>query len=255
MVDINSIKDNVLINADCLDAMQSIPDKSIDMICCDPPYGTTHAEWDAIIDTAQMWAQYRRIIKDHGAIVLFGVLPFICDLIDGARDIFRYELIWKKTLPMGFLNVHRMPLRVHENILVFYKHQPKYNPQKWKSTPYVKTVSCAQSTLYNGYGPHSAKSLDGTRYPVDVLTFSNASRKGRVHPTEKPVPLIEWLVKTYSDSGDIILDNAMGGGSCGIACANTGRRFIGMETDKTFFTIAEKRINEAYRRTDPRRTN
>lgn len=249
MVDVDSIKDNVLINADCLEAMQSIPDKSIDMILCDPPYGTTHAQWDVVIPSAQMWAQYKRIIKDRGAIVLFSQLPFACDLIAGARRLYRYEIIWHKTMPVGFLNAHKMPLRVHENILIFYKHLPIYHPQKWKSTPYKKSKGTHVTGLYDIHGPRDTESADGSRYPIDVLKFSNDKQAGggnHDHPTGKPVKLLEWLIKTYTNPGSLVLDNAMGCGSCGIACANTGRRFIGIEKDPGFYYMAKEKINDAY---------
>lgn len=159
-----------LYKGDCLDLLPSIPDESIDMILCDLPYGTTRASWDKKIDPTLLWEQYRRIIKPHGCIALFAMLPFSIDLIEPARYLFRYEWVWKKTLPVGFLNANRMPLRAHENILIFYKHLPKYYPQKWQSTKY-KTFGYSQTTLYCRHGPHATESLDGMRYPVDVVTY------------------------------------------------------------------------------------
>lgn len=228
---------------DCLNLLPKVPDESIDLIICDLPYGTTKAPWDKIIDPVKLWQQYRRIIKPHGCIALFSMLPFSIDLIKPARDIYRYEWIWKKTLPVGFLNANRMPLRIHENILIFYEALPKYHPIKWQSTPYGKTVSRGQSELYGKYGPHALKSVDGMRYPVDVLTFSNCIQKGkRTHPTEKPLVLLDYLIKTYTDAGDTVLDNAMGTGGTGIAAAKLDRKFIGIEKDEKFFNIALSRI-------------
>ncbi len=230
-----------LYKGDCLDLLPLVPDESVDMILCDLPYGTTHAPWDKKIDPTLLWEQYRRIIKPHGCIALFSMLPSSIDLIEPARCLFRYEWVWKKTLPVGFLNANRMPLRVHENILIFYKHLPKYYPQKWQSTKY-KTFRCRQTTLYGRHGSHATESFDGTRFPVDVLTFSNATRKGRTHPTEKPGGLLEYLIKTYTDAGDVVLDNAMGSGSTGAAAVKLGRRFIGIEKDEKIFNIALSRI-------------
>ena len=230
-----------LYKGDCLDLLPLVQDESIDMILCDLPYGMTRAPWDKKIDPTLLWKQYRRIIKPHGCIALFSMLPFSIDLIEPVRNLFRYEWVWKKTLPLGFLNANRMPLRAHENILIFYKHLPKYYPQKWQSTKYKKTFSCGQTTLYGRYGPHVAKSLDGTRFPVDVLTFSNTQRE-RPHPTEKPRRLLEYLIKTYTDAGDVVLDNAMGSGSTGAAAVNLGRSFIGIEKNEEFFNIALSRI-------------
>ena len=232
-----------LYNGDCLDLLPSIPDESIDMILCDLPYGTTRAPWDNVIDPVLLWKQYRRIIKPHGCIALFSMLPFAIDLITPAQDLYRYEWIWRKTMPVGFLNANRMPMRIHENILIFYKRLPKYNPIKWKSTPYGKTVSHVKTELYGKHDPHASKSVDGMRYPVDVLTFSNDIQKGtRTHPTEKPVKLLEYLIKTYTDAGDTVLDNAMGTGGTGIAAARCDRKFIGIEKDDKFFNTVLSRI-------------
>lgn len=235
-----------LYKGDCLDLLPLVPDESVDMILCDLPYGTTLAPWDKKIDPTLLWEQYRRIIKPHGCIALFSMLPFSIDLIEPARCLFRYEWVWKKTLPVGFLNANRMPLRAHENILIFYKHLPKYYPQKWQSTKYqptkYKTFRHRQTPLYGRYGPHVTGSLDGTRFPVDVLTFNNTIRKGRTHPTEKPLSLLEYMIKTYTDSGDTVLDNAMGTGGTGIAAAKLDRKFIGIEKDEEFFNVALSRI-------------
>ena len=228
---------------DCLDLLPAVPDESIDLVLCDLPYGITRAPWDVVINLKSLWQQYRRIIKPNGCIALFSMLPFAIDLIIPARDLYRYEWTWKKTMPVGFLNANRMPLRIHESILIFYKALPKYNPIKWQSTPYGETVSHVQTKLYGKYGPHASKSVDGMRYPVDVLTFSNNIQKGkRTHPTEKPLALLEYMIKTYTDPGDTVLDNAMGTGGTGIVAARLDRKFIGIEKDEEFFNTALSRI-------------
>lgn len=235
-----------LMRGDCIELMKGIPDNSIDFVLCDPPYGITRAAWDKEISPAAMMAEYARIIKPNGAIALFSMLPFACHLIDAAPHLFRYEIIWKKTIPVGFLNANRMPLRAHENILIFYKRLPTYNPQKWKSNPYRKTVSHSRSQLLGNYGDSAAKSPDGLRFPIDVIEFSNAKQKGeKEHQTGKPVPLLEWLIKTYTNPGETVLDNTMGFGSTGVACLNTGREFIGMEMNPGFFQKAVDRIEGA----------
>lgn len=242
-----------LMHGDCLKLLPTIADKSIDMICCDLPYGITRAEWDKVIDPAALFREYERVIKDNGAIVLFSMLPFACSLIQAAPKLFRYEIIWQKTMPVGFLNAKRMPLRAHENILVFYKHLPTYNPQWWYSKPYAKTLSGKKSELLGKYHPSLSESQDGRRYPIDVIRVSNDKQQhggNMEHSTGKPVPLLEWLIKTYTNPGETVLDNTMGGGSCGIACANTGRRFVGIEKDDVFFERAERYVIDAYGKAD-----
>lgn len=232
-----------LYKGDCLDLLPNVPDESIDLILCDLPYGTTKASWDKVIDPVRLWKEYRRIIKPHGCIALFSMLPFSIDLITPARDLYRYEWTWKKTLPVGFLNANRMPLRIHESILIFYKSLPKYHPIKWQSTPYSKKGSHGQTELYGKYGPDALKNVDGMRYPVDVLIFSNVIQKGkRTHSTEKPLALLEYMIKTYTDPGDTVLDNTMGTGGTGIAAARLNRKFIGIEKDEEFFNTALSRI-------------
>ena len=242
---------------DCLKLMKNIPDKSIDMILCDLPYGTTHCKWDTIIPFEPLWEQYNRIIKDNGAILLFSSQPFTTDLINSNRKMFRYEIIWEKTMPSGFLNANKMPLRAHENVIVFYKHLPTYNPIK--SRPEKKNLRPIGSIRFNSrnhheqYGKYKNANYkyveDGTRYPTDVIKFSNwngslfgNTKNATKHPTQKPVSLLEYLIKTYTNEGETVLDNCMGSGSTGVACVNTARNFIGIELDDTYFDIARKRI-------------
>lgn len=236
-----------LLHGDCLKLMQSIEDKSIDLILADLPYGTTNNKWDSVIPLDKSFQQYKRIIKDHGAILLFGQGAFGASLINSAPKSmpFRYEWIWEKTSAQGFLNAHKMPMRAHENIYVFYKHLPKYNPQMTTGhTPYKKKQGKNGGRNYN-LKPGSvdpARQSHGTRYPRDVIKFSNGNY-GSLHPTQKPVPLLEYLIKTYTDKGDMVLDNTMGSGSTGVACKELGRNFVGMELTDKYFEIAKNRIN------------
>ena len=217
-----------LLQGDCLELMKDIPDGSIDMILCDLPYGTTaRNQWDCIIPFDLLWEQYNRIVKDNAAICLFAQLPFDKSLAMSNKQMLRYEWIWKKRQGTGHLNAKKMPMKAHENILVFYKKLPTYNPQMREGTPY-RCQSGRGSTNYNEQKSVLTENC-GFRYPVDVLEFS--SDKG-FHPTQKPVALLEYLVKTYTNSGEVVLDNCMGSGSTGVACVNTGRRFIGKVRDK-----------------------
>ena len=235
------MNDISLHQGDCLELMRDIPDGSIDMVLCDLPYGTTaRNKWDCVLPYEDLWRQYERIIKQTGAICLFSQLPFDKTLAVSNMKMLRYEWIWKKTQGTGHLNAKRMPMKAHENILVFYKSLPTYNPQFREGTPYT-CQSGRGSTNYREQKSVLTQN-DGFRYPLDVLEFK--SDKG-LHPTQKPVALLEYLVKTYTNPGDLVLDNCMGSGSTGVACVNTGRRFIGMELEPGYFGIAEKRIQEA----------
>lgn len=232
---------------DCLELMDKVADKSVDMICCDLPYGTTANEWDTVIPFEPLWEQYSRVIKDHGAIVLFSQMPFGSKLIESApRSLpFRHEWIWEKTRATGFLNAHKVPLRAHENVLVFYKHLPTYNPQFTTGKPYKSVKSGAMTSNYHkAKGVNVITQSDGRRYPRDVIKFSSPNAKS-YHPTQKPVRLLDYLIKTYTNSGDTVLDNCMGSGSTGVSCVETGRSFIGMEMNDDYFEIAQHRIQNA----------
>ena len=220
--------------------MKNIPDKSIDMILCDLPYGTTHNKWDNVIPMESLWKQYNRIIKEHGAIVLFSQMPFGASLIMSNPKMFRYEWIWEKNQAVGFLNAKKMPLRKHENILVFYKHLPTYNPQGLikLDEPIYEEGSANRNGKNYGVADKSFIRTH-TNYPTDIITFSKDSG---YHPTQKPVDLLEYLIKTYTNEGDTVLDNCMGSGSTGVACVNTNRDFIGMELNEEYFKIACGRI-------------
>lgn len=240
------MNDIELWHGDCLGLMKDIPDKSVDMILCDLPYGTTQNKWDSVIPFELLWCQYRRIIKDNGAICLFGQGLFTANLICSNKEMYRYDLIWEKTKAGGFLNARRMPLQAHENISVFYKKLPVYNPQMEAGKPYIKKA------VTNGDGKNYGKFdrvgeiavNEGTRFPRSVIKISNDNHKS-LHPTQKPVELLEWLIRTYTNENETILDNCMGSGSTGVACVNTNRRFLGIELDNTYFEIAKKRIEEA----------
>ena len=229
-----------IFNGDCLEIMKSISDKSIDLILCDLPYGTTRNKWDSIIPLDKLWEQYERIIKDNGAILLFAQTPFAQQLGASNLKLLKYEWIWDKKRVTGFLNSKKMPMKRHENILVFYKKLPTYNPQLTKGKPY-HTHNKAPSTNYNSFETNYETKNDGWRFPVDIQEFSPETG---LHPTQKPVALLEYFIKTYSNELDTVLDNCMGSGSTGVAALNINRRFIGIEKDEKYFEIAKKRIQK-----------
>ncbi len=227
-----------LYHGDCLEVMKDIPDKSVDMILCDMPYGRTVNSWDNVISLDKLWEQYERVIKDNGAILLFAQTPF--DKLLGASNLklLKYEWIYNKSKPTGFLNANKMPLKKHENILVFYKKLPTYNPQGLIKDG-VKKIT---RTDKGNYGkPKSTTVRKYTNYPTSLLNYSNVF-KNQLHPTQKPVELLEYLIKTYTNEGEVVLDNCMGSGSTGVACVNTNRKFIGIELDEKYFEIAKERI-------------
>ena len=232
-----------LLHGDCLELMKQIEDKSIDMILCDLPYGTTQNKWDSIIDLEKLWIQYCRIIKDNGAIVLFAQTPFDKALGASNLKMLKYEWIWDKKLGTGHLNAKKMPLKKHENILVFYKKLPIYNPQFSIGEPYDKGFGFGESSNYGKQTAVTHKNESGKRYPTSILDFTNANRQNRLHPTQKPVALLEYLINTYTNEGMQVLDNCMGSGSTGVACVNTNRDFIGIELDEDYFNIAKDRID------------
>lgn len=237
----NDIK---LLNGDCLDLMKNIPNNSVDMILCDLPYGTTKNKWDSVIDLDLLWKQYKRIIKDNGVVVLFAQQPFASKLGNSNLKMLKYEWVWEKDNSTGFLNAKKMPLKKHENILVFYKKLPTYNPQMRKG---FKPYTCKQGRHSSNYGSYEQGHLtksDGERYPIDIIKFNRD--KNKYHPTQKPVELCEYLIKTYTNENDIVLDNCMGSGSTGVACINIDRNFIGIELDDRYFNIAKERIGRAY---------
>jgi site-specific DNA-methyltransferase (adenine-specific) len=227
---------------DCLDVMRDIPDGSVDMVCTDPPYGTTNCKWDSVIPFEPMWAQLKRIVKPNGAIVLMASQPFTSALVMSNVVMFRYDLKWIKTQATGFYNANRMPLRAHEDILVFYQSLPSYNPQKTAGEPYVQKRGSA-SDVYQGKDLSVTVNETGMRHPLSWRVFQRDADK--THPTQKPVALMEYMIRTYTNAGETVLDFTMGSGTTGVAAANTGRRFIGIERDADYFTIAQARIQKA----------
>jgi site-specific DNA-methyltransferase (adenine-specific) len=230
--------------------MKKLDDKKIDMILCDLPYGTTACKWDSIVPFEPLWEQYKRIIKDNGAIVLTASQPFTSKLISSNYEMFKYEWIWEKTQATGHLDAKKKPMKAHENICVFYKKQATYNPQKTQG--HERKVSLAkhkrnteknQTEVY--HKSDNFTDYDTTeRYPRSVIIFASDKQKCALHPTQKPVALFEYLIKTYSNEGDLILDNCIGSGTTAIACINTNRKYIGIEKDEEYFKIATKRIEE-----------
>jgi len=241
----NGLPLNEIIHGDCLEVMRQFPDKSIDMILCDLPYGTTACKWDTIIPFEPLWEQYERIIKDNGAILLFAQTPF--DKVLGCSNInlLRYEWVWIKEQGTGNLSANKKPLKQHENILVFYKKLPTYNPQMTKGKPYKIIRQYNDNEIFgktvtkNGYITKN----EGKRYPTSILYFKR-ELKERYHPTQKPVALCEYLIKTYTLPGEVVLDNCIGSGTTAIACINTGRNFIGIEIEEKYVKIARERIEK-----------
>ncbi len=227
-----------LLHGDCLELMKDIPDKSIDLILADLPYGTTKNRWDTIIPLNKLWKEYNRIIKPNGAIVLFGSQPFTTKLISSNLKNYKYQWYWKKNKPSNHFNAKRQPLRNIEDICVFYKRQPTYNPQMVKRDVAVTGTDYGTSTTYRATKGGYTKTYTH-KYPVNLLEYS---RDAQLHPTQKPVALLEYLIKTYTNEGETVLDNVMGSGSTGVACLNTNRNFIGIELDDEYFEIAKERI-------------
>lgn len=230
-----------LLHANCFDVFPTLQDQSVDMVLADLPYGTTNCAWDSHLPLAELWDAYRRICR--GPVVLFAQAPF--DKLLGASNLrhLKYEWIWQKTNATGHLNAQRAPMKAHENVLVFYDRQPTYNP--------IKTTGHARKTSKGGVRPvsvyrdHAAleRDYDSTeRYPRSVLTFASDKQRSKLHPTQKPVALCEYLIRTYTNPGDLVLDNCMGSGTTGVACLNTDRRFIGIEKDPGYFATASARI-------------
>ena len=230
---------------DCMTAMSRLDDASVDMILCDLPYGTTQNKWDSVIQLDELWKQYKRIIKPKGVIALTSQGIFTARLIISNESWFRYKFVWVKSKSTNFLNARKQPLRQHEDICIFYKKPPVYNPQK--TTGHVRKVSKAEHKVgcknTTDYGEHGLTTYDSTeRYPRSVWKFAKDVQKSALHPTQKPLALIEELIKTYTNEGDLVLDSCIGSGTTGLACKNLNRRFIGIEKDEKYFEIAKERI-------------
>ena len=227
-------------NMDCLEGMRQIPDGSIDAVICDLPYGTTRNQWDSVIPLDLLWAEYRRITKPNAAIVLFSQQPFTSALVMSNPKQFRYEWIWQKEMGTGFLNANKMPMKDHENIMVFYRDLPTYNPiMKQGYEPYHGGNKGDTSSNYGKHGPIETEN-HGERFPTTVIRFDRDT--DHLHPTQKPVDLLRYLVLTYTNEGDTVLDNCMGSGTTAIACIKEKRHFIGFELSKEYFDKAQRRI-------------
>lgn len=233
---------------DCIKLMNDIEDKSIDLILCDLPFQKTKNKWDKVIPFNKLWEQYNRIVKENGGIILFGQGSFYIDLVNSNRELFRYDLVWDKQLTTGFLNSNRQPLRKHEQIAVFYKKQPTYNPIFTKGQPlHGKGNKYKTSNIKNqNYGKF--ESLEDYRkgsiekYPTSIISIRKVHPSKTIHPTQKPIELMQYLVETYTNPGEYVLDNCMGSGTVGIACLNSRRNFIGIEKDKDYYNLASNRI-------------
>lgn len=242
------MKTGQVYQGDCLVLMDQIKDHSIDMILCDPPFGKTANKWDKILPFDRLWEHYKRIIKPNGVIVLFAMQPFTSMVVMSNLEWFKYDWVWKKGgAASGFLNAKKQPLRDKEDILVFYEGQAKYNPQMGKGTPYKRNRKIGWAG--GNYGKIKSEPCindDRTRYPKQVLEFQRVER-GK-HPNQKPTKLLEYLIRTYTDKGEIVLDNCCGSGSTGVACVNTNRQFILIEKEEEYVAIARKRIEKAKRK-------
>ena len=231
-----------LMLGDCLERMKEIPDGSVDMVLCDLPYGTTACKWDSVIPFDLLWEQYRRVTKPNAAIVLTASQPFTTALAASNLGEFRYCLVWDKTKGGNFALARKQPMKSHEDVCVFYRKQPTYNPIM-ETRGAVRKKGGGKASENFGIVP--TVSYNNTYYPKSILTFSTGSRADHHHPTQKPVALMEYLIRTYTNEGDVVLDNTMGSGTTGVACANTGRKFIGIEREPKYYEIAKARIAEA----------
>lgn len=253
---------NELVEADCLDAMRQLPARSVNLVLCDLPYGTTRNGWDSVIPLEPLWAEYRRVLAPRGAVVLTAQGPFAARLLLSNERDFKYKLVWVKSKPTNFLNAKKQPLRRHEDILVFARGQPTYHPQMGEGAPYDKGRRKDQLTgSYGEFSPVEVKSA-GPRYPTDVVYFKTAESEGKVwHPTQKPVALGRYLVRTWSNPGDVVLDNAFGSGSFLVAALLEGRNFVGIERNREvrtfkkrpadYLAVARERLGAAWRSLEP----
>ena len=236
-----------LMQGDCLERMKEIPDGSVDMVLCDPPYNTTQCKWDSLVDLDLMWKELKRVVKPEGAIVMTAAQPFTSKLICSNLKDFKYSWYWNKVLPRGHLNAKKQPLRVIEEVVVFYKKQCMYNPIKTqghkRKVAHTKYDKAGDGSQVYGKESRDTKYDSTERYPNGLIEFSTANQHGKVHPTQKPVALMEYLIKTYTNESETVLDFTMGSGSTGVACKNTNRKFIGIELDEEYFKIAQERIS------------
>ena len=241
---------------DCLEVMALMPDNCVDLILCDLPYGTTACAWDSVIPFTQLWEQYKRVIKPTGAVVLTGSQPFTSTVVMSNIEMFKYCLVWEKSRPTGHVHAKNKPMKKHEDVVVFSpgttvhasqsKNRMTYNPQGLvrKSVPAIRKAGGGSDSVMSTRPSHKDSLQEFEGYPDSILRF--ASEGKTVHPTQKPVALMEYLIRTYTNDGDVVLDNCMGSGTTGVACINTGRYFMGIEKDEKYFNIAKERIQAAY---------
>ena len=249
-----AIELNRIYNIDCLAGMEDIPDGTVDAVICDPPYevlnkGNRKSQWDRLLQMDRMWEQYRRVVKPNGAIILFCQGMFTAKLMLSNEEMWRYNLIWDKQRTTGFLNANKMPLRCHEDIAVFYRETPVYHPQFTKGIPTHKRGNGSHrndNKCYGGYSNSGETAVDhgDDKYPTSIIRIKKEWGSEAWHPTQKPLELIRWLVRTYTNEGDTVLDNCMGSGTTAIACLAENRKFIGYETDEEYFSKANKRIED-----------
>lgn len=232
-----------MMKGDCLERMKEIESGSVDMVLADPPYGTTQCKWDSVIPLEPMWQQLKRVIKPNGAIVMTAAQPFTSIIVCSNLTMFKYDWVWRKPKGTGHLNAKKQPMRDKEDVLVFYKSQPIYNPQMVEGAPYKEKSGWKGTEGYEGYGidKRVGNSNGGVRYPKQVQEFGVVER-GTLHPTQKPVALMEYLIKTYTNDGETVLDFTAGSGTTGVAARNLGRKFIGIEMDDHYFEVAKGRI-------------
>ena len=236
---------NIIYHGDCIEGMKILPDNSVDMVLTDPPYGTTCNKWDTVVDMDAFWKEIKRVTKKNSAILIFTQMPFTATVVMSNPKMFRYEWICEKANATGFLNARRMPMKCHENVLVFYNKLPVYHPIMEHGKPYRRGVKDKNSSNYNAVKRLRSENPTGTRFPRDVLKVSWRSAFGKtLHPTQKPVSLCEYFIKTYSNKGDIILDPFIGSGTTAVAAINTERKYIGFEKEEEYFDIAQNRLEK-----------
>jgi site-specific DNA-methyltransferase (adenine-specific) len=234
----------MIVKGDCLEAMKGIPSGTVDMVLADPPYGTTQCKWDSVIDLKLMWQELKRIIKPRGVIILTAAQPFTSVLTCSNLKMFKYDLVWEKPNATGFLNAKKMPLRAHESALVFYNKLPTYNPQMTYGHERKKTKCKTVNSECYGKAFNLTEYDSTSRYPRSVQKFSSDKQKGSFHPTQKPVEFMEWLIKSYTNPGDVVLDFCMGSGTTGVAAIRNGRKFVGIERNDEYFDTAKQRIEQ-----------
>lgn len=232
-------------NIDCLDLLKSLPDASIDLMLTDPPYGTTHIEWDKPINLSELWLEWERVVKPNGAFVFTASQPFTSELIMSRLGFFKYELIWEKGKATQHANCNIRPLKAHENIVVFYRQQPIYNPQKEKGEPYKGRNVKNRTEAWSNYSNIKRNDNDGFRFPRSVIYFKSGDRDGALHPTQKPIDLFRYLIRTYSKPGETVFDGYSGSGTTAIACIKENRNFIGSELNKEYYDKSMERISIA----------